>query len=309
MTRIRIVLILTENWTMRPAPDVADLVTFAVEAERAGLDAVMVSEHVVLGPSADAAGLPANPRDYALPGNQDPATPWPSPLVLLSAIAAVTTRIRLVAGALISPLRHPLATAKDLATLDRLSGGRLVVQPTVGWHRDEYAALGVPFGQRGEILDEQLEIWAKAWGGSPVSHDGKHYSFGTIWVEPQHPAPVVRTCGSAVRACTPADRPPGPVRKRLQPARPGRGPAPLAAAMTAAGRQPDELEYVGGTRGAFRGPDAVADLDQALSAVPAQVAGGFATICVKPSQFIDDTAAIGAFCRSLAARAASLGES
>jgi NAD(P)-dependent dehydrogenase (short-subunit alcohol dehydrogenase family) len=66
MSRVRIVLILTENWTMRPAPDVADLVTFAIEAERAGLDAVMVSEHVVLGPSADAAGLPANPRDYAL---------------------------------------------------------------------------------------------------------------------------------------------------------------------------------------------------------------------------------------------------
>ena len=113
-------------------------------------------------------GCPANPRDYALPGNQDPATPWPSPLVLLSAIAAATTRIRLVAGALISPLRHPLATAKDLATLDRLSGGRLVVQPTVSWHRDEYDALGVPFGQRGEILDEQLEIWAEAWNGSPV---------------------------------------------------------------------------------------------------------------------------------------------
>jgi len=163
---------------------VADLVTFAIEAERAGLDAVMVSEHVVLGPSADAAGLPENPRDYALPGNQDPATPWPSPLVLLSAVAAATTRIRLVAGALISPLRHPLASAKDLATLDRLSGGRLVVQPTVSWHRDEYDALGVPFGQRGEILDEQLEIWAKAWRGSPVNHDGKHYSFGPIWVEP-----------------------------------------------------------------------------------------------------------------------------
>ena len=61
--------------------------------------------------------------------------------------------------------------------------------------------------------------------------------------------------------------------------------------MAAAGRRPDELEFVGGTRGVFPGPDAVADLDQALSAVPAQLAGGFTTICVKPSQFIDDTAA------------------
>ena len=77
--------------------------------------------------------------------------------------------------------------------------------------------------------------------------------------------------------------------------------------MTAAGRRPDELEYVGGTRGVFAGPDAVADLDQALSAVPAQLARGFTTICVKPSQFIDETAAIGAFCRSLAARAAAFG--
>ncbi|HEX2320810.1 MAG TPA: LLM class flavin-dependent oxidoreductase, partial [Streptosporangiaceae bacterium] len=170
----RILLILTENHTMRPEPDVADLVGFAAAAERAGLDGVMVSEHVVLGPSADAAGRPANPRDYALPGNQDPATPWPSPWVLLSAIAAATQRIRVVAGALISPLRHPLLLAKDLATLDRLSVGRLVVQPTVSWHRDEYDALGIAFERRGEILDEQLDVWSRAWAGSPVSFEGTH---------------------------------------------------------------------------------------------------------------------------------------
>ena len=70
MSRVKIVLILTENWTMRPAPDVADLVTFAVEAERAGLDAVMVSEHIVLGPSADAAGLPANPGTTRCPATR-----------------------------------------------------------------------------------------------------------------------------------------------------------------------------------------------------------------------------------------------
>ena len=144
MTPPRLLLILTENWTMRPPPDVGDLVAFAVEAERAGIDGVMVSEHIVLGPSANAGGLPVNPRDYALPGNQDPASPWPSPVVLLSAIAAATDRLRLVAGAIISPLRHPLAIAKDLATLDRLSRGRLVVRPTVSWHRDEYEALGSP---------------------------------------------------------------------------------------------------------------------------------------------------------------------
>ena len=75
MTRVKIVLILTENWTMRPVPDVADLVRFAIEAERAGLDAVMVSEHIVLGPSADAAGAPGQPaglRAARQPGPGDP---------------------------------------------------------------------------------------------------------------------------------------------------------------------------------------------------------------------------------------------
>ena len=258
MSQVKIVLILTENWTMRPVPDVADLVRFAIEAERAGLDAVMVSEHVVLGPSADAAGRPANPRDYALPGNQDPATPWPSPLVLLSASAAATTRLRLVAGALISPLRHPLTTAKDLATLDRREA--LLVRAHLG-----RATAGRPGGP---------DLW---FGGSSL-----------------HPRLIARLVryGSGFNPLGPA----GDL-------------APLAAAMAAAGRRPDELEYVGGTRGDFPGPDAVADLDRALSAVPAQLARGFTTICVKPSQFVDDTAAIGAFCRSLAARAASLGES
>ena len=66
----------------------------AVEAEAAGFDGVMVSEHVALGPGADAEGLPENPRDYALPGNQDPSMPWPDPLLLLAAVAPATTRLR-----------------------------------------------------------------------------------------------------------------------------------------------------------------------------------------------------------------------
>ena len=301
MSGVRIVLILTENWTMRPTPDVADLVQFAVEAERAGLDAVMVSEHVVLGPSSGQAGLPANPRDYALPGNQDPATPWPSPLVLLSAIAAATTRIRLVAGAIISPLRHPLALAKDLATLDRLSGGRLVVLPTVSWHRDEYDALGVPFSRRGEILDEQLEVWARAWSGKPFSFTGNHFSFSQIWIEPQ-PArpggPPLWFGGSSVHPR---------LLRRL--ARYGSGFNPLGtpsdaelARLAAAGCGPGRIEYVGGTRGVFSGPDQVADLDRALATIPGQLARGFGTICVKPSQFTDDASGVGAFCHDLVTR-------
>ena len=123
----RLVLVLSENWTITPPRDLHALVDMAVVAEDAGFDVIMISEHVVLGPSAGSAGPMANPREYALPGNQDPATPWPSSLVLLSAIAAATTRIRLGAVAVLAPLRHPLLLAKELGTLDILSEGRLVV--------------------------------------------------------------------------------------------------------------------------------------------------------------------------------------
>ena len=83
-------------------------------AEDSGFDAVMISEHVVLGPDASANGVMGNPRDYAMPGNQDPEMPWPNSLMLLSAMASVTEQLRLVAGAIIAPLRHPLLLAREL---------------------------------------------------------------------------------------------------------------------------------------------------------------------------------------------------
>ena len=84
----RMCLILSENWTMTCGRDLPRLVRWAREAEDAGFDAVMLSEHIVLGPASGAGGIMGNPRDYAAPGNQDPATPWPDSIVLMSAIAA-----------------------------------------------------------------------------------------------------------------------------------------------------------------------------------------------------------------------------
>src|SRR4051795_429006 len=173
----RIVLVLSENWTLVDPRDLAGLVRIAVEAEEAGIDTVMLSEHIVMGPSAGADGIMGNPRDYAAPGNQDPATPWPDSVVLASAIAAVTSRIRIALAAVITPLRHPLLLAKQLGTLDLLSEGRLIVQPTVSWHEDEYRALGVPFRHRGATLDEQLVAMHEAWTSSPASYQGVHFRF------------------------------------------------------------------------------------------------------------------------------------
>ena len=309
MTPPKLILILSENWTLTSSRDLRSIVRFAVEAEDAGFDAVMVSEHVVLGPDADADGLPSNPRDYALPGNQDPATPWPSSLVLLSAVAAATTRLRLVAGAIIPPLRHPLLVAKDLATLDLLSEGRLVVQPTVSWHRPEYDALGVPFGSRGELLDEHLAAWDVLWRDSPASFDGTHYRFHDVYLEPKPFRPEGPTLwfgGSSLH-----DRLVDRIVTYGDGFNPLGRPSPqdlsrLHEAMAAAGRSIDELEMVGGTRGVFPDPSSVADLAQALSSIPEQVAAGFTSICIKPSQFIDDAERLGPFCREVVERVSAL---
>jgi probable F420-dependent oxidoreductase len=301
-TAPRLVLVLSENWTLTSPRDLRALVRLAQEAEAAGIDGIMLSEHIVLGPAAGADGRPDNPRDYAAPGNQDPDTPWPDSIVLMSAIAAATTRLRLIGAAIIAPLRHPLLLAHQLATLDLLSEGRLVVQPTVSWHREEYAALGVPFAHRGELLDEHLAAWRALWRPGPVSFHGRHYAFDDVHLEPKPyrpDGPRLWFGGSTV----------GPwIIRRLVEYGHGFHPfgqptaeemAPLVAALDGAGRRMSELEVVGGIRGTFPSGGGFADLAQAAEAIPAQVAAGYTTICFKPSQFTDDPAEVGDLCRRL----------
>ena len=305
----RLVLVLSENTTLVDERDLRALVRMAVEAEDAGFDAVMVSEHIVLGRGADADGLMANPRDYALPGNQDPATPWPSSIVLLSAVAAVTTRLRLAAAAVIAPLRHPLLLARELATLDLLSEGRLIVQPTVSWHEPEYEALGVPWKVRGALLDEHLAAWEILWRETPASFAGVHYQFEDVYFEPKPyrpEGPALWFGGSSLHP---------PLLRRI--VRYGSGFHPLGqpkteelerlrAAMAEAGREMGEFELVGGVRGTFPDPESVADLDRALAAIPGQLERGFTSICIKPSQYLDDAGRFHAWCRDVVRRVAEL---
>jgi len=302
MADLRWLMVLTENNAIVDPRDLGGLVDLAVTAEANGIDGVMLSEHVVLGRDSGAAGEMANPRDYAAPGNQSPDYSWPSSIVLLSAIAQATTRLRLVAGAVIAPLRHPLLLAKELGTLDLLSEGRLVVLPTVSWSREEYAALGVPFAERGRILDEQLEVLSAAWGPYPVSHPGPRFPFTDVWLEPGAATPAGPPLWFGGQGMHP------PLIRRI--VRHGRGLNPfgplsdadlaaLAQEMHAAGREMGELELVGGIRGTFHGPDDVADVDLALADLPLQVAQGFTTICVKPAMFCRTVEEVPALCRHL----------
>lgn len=309
MADAKLLMILTENHTLVDPDDLGGLVELAVIAEEAGFDAVMLSEHLALGPSANEFGLPENPRAYAAPGNQDPMMSWPSNIVMASAIASATERVRIVLGAIIAPLRHPVAMAKELATLDRLSGGRLVVQPTVSWHRDEYDALGVPFERRGKILDEQLRALSALWGPSPASFDGEFFAFTEVFSEPKpfrNGRPTMWFGGQRMH---------GPLLRRLVKFGDGFHPfgspteddlAKLEVAMAEAGRDIADLEKIGGTRATFTGSDDVADIHESMASFGDQLDAGYTTFCMKPSQHTDDIADVPALCAEMVRYVAAL---
>ena len=124
------------------------IIETACKAEELGFDAVLLNDHIIVDGSPRA--LPSWGNTY-------------DPLIVLSYIAARTTRIRLGTSVLIMPYRNPVATAKMMATLDQMSGGRLIAGVGAGWCEAEFAALGVPFRERGARTTEYLRIWQACW--------------------------------------------------------------------------------------------------------------------------------------------------
>lgn len=295
-------MILTENHTLVDPRDMRGLVELARIAEDCGFDAVMVSEQTMLGPDAAVNGLMSNPRMYAAIGNQDPMTPWPSSVATLAAVAAATERVRVVAGAIIPPLRHPILLAKDLASIDLLCEGRLVVQPTVSWQPAEYEAHGVAFSQRGRILDEHLEAMSRLWAGSPASYSGHYFDFTDVYSEPK----AWRASGP--RMWFGGERMHSALVRRIVAYGSGFHPfgaptaadlAQLAEGLAAAGRDIGDIELVGGTRATFASPDATADVDEAMVAIDEQVEAGYSLFCMKPSQYTDDISEVASVCRRM----------
>jgi probable F420-dependent oxidoreductase len=160
------------------------IIASARKAEALGFDAVFVNDHIIVDGSSRSA-------------------PWTNtydPLVALSFIAANTTRIGLGVSVLIMPYRNPIASAKSLATIDRMSGGRVIAGIGVGWNEAEFNALGVPFHERGARTTEYLRIWQACWAPGTVSFAGKFFAFSDMYVSPkplQQPFPPIWIGGAS----------------------------------------------------------------------------------------------------------------
>lgn len=151
-------------------------------AETAGFESLWAGEHVVL------------PDPQAPPSPMAPADPILDPIVALTHCAAVTSRLRLGTGIIILPQRNPLVLAKQLASLDVLSGGRLVVGLGVGYLEPEFRALGAPFEQRGAVTDDYLAAMRAIWTEPKPSYKGRFAAFANIQAHPQpaqRPLPIV----------------------------------------------------------------------------------------------------------------------
>ncbi|MFD4631265.1 LLM class F420-dependent oxidoreductase [Streptomyces sp. NPDC058284] len=163
-----------ESWEPTATPD--DLAEIARTADRTGFAYIASCDHVAI------------PRRLA----DAMSTTWYDPVATLAYLAAVTENVRLMSHVAIVGLRHPLLTAKQYATLDRLSGGRLILGVGAGHVRAEFEALGVDFERRGPLLDESIDALKAALGPDEYpEHHGERYDFAGLGQQPRPAQPHV----------------------------------------------------------------------------------------------------------------------
>lgn len=210
--------------------------------EETGIESVWTVEHVIV-PGGYASAYPYA-KDGKMPGGD--TAPIPDPLMWLTWVGAHTTTLRLATGILILPQRNPVVLAKEVATLDVLSGGRVTLGIGVGWLEEEFDAIGVPFAERAARTDEYVEVMRALWAGEAVDYDG---SFTTLrgansFPHPRQPSiPIVvggHTNAAARRAGRLGDGffPAKGNWAELEPV--------MRAAAEEAGRDPDAIEITRG---------------------------------------------------------------
>jgi probable F420-dependent oxidoreductase len=229
-----------------PLGDPETAVGLARLAEELGFESLWTVEHVVV-PTGYASTYPYS-ADGRMPGGDQVAIA--DPLIWLAYVAAATTRIRLATGILILPQRNPLVLAKAVATLDRLSGGRVELGIGVGWLREEFDALGVPFERRGARTDEYVEVMRRLWREPATTFSGEFTNFGELNSYPKAASPSgvpIHIGGHSEAAARRAGR----IGDGFFPGRgEGHGLDALLGIMRAAavdaGRDPDAIEITSG---------------------------------------------------------------
>jgi probable F420-dependent oxidoreductase len=228
--------------------DPGNAVAIAQGAEEAGFESIWTVEHVVV-PVGYESQYPYSPTGK-MPGTED--VPIPDPLVWLAWVAGQTSSIRLATGILILPQRNPVVTAKAVATLDALSGGRVILGVGAGWLREEFDALGVPFERRGARLDDGIAALRALWTQDQPTHRGEFYEFTGAVCSPR---PVSGTVPIVIGGHTDAAaRRAGRIGDGFFP---GRGDpeslehlfAVMRRAAEEAGRDPDAIELTTGAHG------------------------------------------------------------
>jgi probable F420-dependent oxidoreductase len=164
-----------------PAATRAGLLTFAREMERLGYESLWASDHIVIPytihsryPYSDTGQFPLAPDATFL-----------EPLTALAVVAGITERAKLGTTVLVLPHRHPVLAAKILATLDHLSGGRVILGAGVGWMREEIELLGAPFAERGAWSDEAIRIMRACWRNERASFHGRFFNFDDVGCFPK----------------------------------------------------------------------------------------------------------------------------
>ena len=160
-------------------------VELAQAAEAAGFESIWTVEHVVV-PHAYQSRYP-----YSASGRMGEIEdfPIPDPLVWMAYVAGATSRIKLGTAILIVPQRNPVVTAKALATLDDMAGGdRVLLGIGVGWLAEEFAALGIPFDDRGPRTDDYVGAMRALWSQDCATYDGPYASFRDVYCKPRPPS-------------------------------------------------------------------------------------------------------------------------
>jgi probable F420-dependent oxidoreductase len=259
--------------------DPAKAVELAQAGEEAGFESIWTVEHTVV-PAGYSSAYP-----YAKSGKMaggDDAIPLPDPLIWMAYVAAATKRIKLATGVVILPQHNPLVVAKQVATLDYMSGGRILFGIGVGWLKEEFEALGVPFEDRGRRTDEYMQVLRELWSSDRPTFDGEFVKFKDAYCRPQ---PVRRSVPIIVGGHSKAAaRRAGRLGDGFFPARgASKDLFDIARAEArAAGRDPDKLELTTSMPEKLEDIAELARLGVSRILVPVSPVAGLATVIATP---------------------------